>query len=231
MKTCAIVYLLPEPAGSGNFPTAYRPLGGKPLLAHTLQAFEDCPSIDNVVLVNEAEYMLFATDNVIDRFGLTKTNKVTACAKSRFSTIQNGLNAVEADTDIVLIHDALRPFVSTQLISDLVSEGLAHDAVAPGLKTSDPVKRAEQGYILASLDKDRIYIMQSPQAFKLQLIRDAYKNAESSEHVFADDVAVVENFGHKARVIEGERYNLKIDTDEDFKLAKILLENIISPGE
>jgi 2-C-methyl-D-erythritol 4-phosphate cytidylyltransferase len=175
--------------------------------------------------------MLFASDNVIDRFGITKANKVTSSSHSRFDTILNALNGLEPDTDLVLIHDALRPFVSETLIADLVSEALTHDAVAPGLRTDNPLKRAEQGYILASLDNRRIYIMQSPQVFKRELIIKAYHNATKSSHIFADDVAVVENYGHKARVIEGEYFNIRITDEQDFKLAKLILENLMNSGE
>jgi 2-C-methyl-D-erythritol 4-phosphate cytidylyltransferase len=101
---------------------------------------------------------------------------------------------------------------------------LEHDAVALGMQASQPVKRAEEGYILASLDRKRIWLMQSPQAFKYNLIRDAYRSAETTAHVFADDAAVVEYYGNKVRVVEGKSTNIRISTQDDFEIARYLIQ-------
>ena len=94
-----------------------------------------------------------------------------------------------------------------------------------------PVKRAEFGFILASLDRNRICLMQSPQAFRYNLIKNAYENAKSSNHPFADDAAVVEHYGHKVAALEGERLNIRISDEHDLKLARRILDDLPFQGE
>lgn len=226
MKCCALIYTEQDARlDPGVLPTHLRPIAGMPILAHTLKVFEDSSKIDEIVPVVAPEFMLYVSDNIVSRYGFKKIQKIREAKDSRFATILSGLEGISQDTDIVLIHDALRPFVPEETLISLISESVEHDAVAPGLQAEHPVKRAEEGYILASLDRKRIYLMQSPQVFKYRLIMDAYRAARSSAHVFADDTAVVEYYGNKVRVMEGSKSNIRIKTDEDFDFAKYVFQN------
>jgi 2-C-methyl-D-erythritol 4-phosphate cytidylyltransferase len=231
MKNCAIIYTEPDKnRNSGDIPIHFKPIAGAPLLAHTLKAFEDCHSIDEIVIVTDEDFLLYVSESIVDRYDLKKVNKIRIGGDTRFKTIQSGLDGLAGDTEIVVIHDGLRPFITGDIISNLISECLTDNAVALGVQAAMPVKRAEQGYIMASLDKDRIFLMQSPQVFKSDLIKEAYKKAGTSEHVFADDAAVVESYGHKVRIFEGDKSNFRIVSDDDFKLARLLLENDTNRG-
>jgi 2-C-methyl-D-erythritol 4-phosphate cytidylyltransferase len=227
MKCCAIIYAEQDaPLDPGVLPTHLRPIAGKPILAHTINVFEESNQINEIIPVVASEFMLYVSDNIVNRYGFKKVQRIREARDSRFATIMSGLEGLDKDTDIVLIHDALRPFISEELLVALISGCVEHGAVAPGLQADQPVKRAEEGYILASLDRKRIYLMQSPQVFKYRLITDAYRSAKSSAHVFADDTAVVEYYGNKVRVIEGSKSNIRIKTDEDFDFAKYVFQNI-----
>jgi 2-C-methyl-D-erythritol 4-phosphate cytidylyltransferase len=227
MKCCALIYTEQDARlDPGVLPTHLRPIAGMPILAHTIKIFEKSPQVDEIIPIVAPEFMLYASDNIVSRYDFKKVQKIREARKTRFSTVLSGLEGVDKDTDVIMIHDALRPFVPEEMLVSLISECVEHDAVVPGLQADQPVKRAEEGYILASLDRKRIYLMQSPQVFKYRLIMDAYRAAKSSAHVFADDAAVVEYYGSKVRVIEGSKSNIRIKADEDFDFAKYIFQNI-----
>jgi len=226
MKCRAIIYTEPESElHPGDLHPCLKPVAGKPLITHSLIAFQESPEIDEIVIVIDEDYLLYVSDSIVDRFEIDKARRIRPTGNTRFETIKNGLEGLEKDTEIVLLHDALRPVIDPELISALINECLDHDAVVPGITADVPVKRAEQGYILASLDMQRIFLAQTPQAFKYRLIMDAYRNAESSNHQFADDAAVVEHYGNKIRAIEGSKYNLRSTDENDFRIIKMILEN------
>jgi len=232
MKNCAIIYTEPDKdRNPEDIPIHFKPIAGIPLLVHTIKAFEECHSIDEIVIVTDEDFLLFVSDSIVDRYDFKKVNKIRIGGDTRLKSVQSGLDGLPSDTEIVVIHDGLRPFITADSISNLVSECLSDDAVAMGVQADVPVKRAEQGFIMASLDKNRIFLMQTPQAFKFGLIKEAYKQAGTSKHVFADDAAVVESYGYKVRVCEGSKSNFRIVTEEDFNLARLILENNIGSGE
>ncbi|MBD3218277.1 MAG: hypothetical protein GF310_08375 [candidate division Zixibacteria bacterium] len=225
MKCCAIIYTDYYPhLDPGVLPPHFRPIEGMPLIAHTIKAFQECMQIDEIIPVVAPEFMLYMSENIVDRYKFDKVQKIRESKDVRYATVMSGLDGLTQDTDIVLIHDSLRPLIEPDTISELITECLEHDAVALGMQASQPVKRAEEGYILASLDKKRIWLMQSPQAFKYSLIRDAYRTAETTAHVFADDAAVVEYYGNKVRVMEGKDTNLRVSTEDDFEIARYLIQ-------
>jgi 2-C-methyl-D-erythritol 4-phosphate cytidylyltransferase len=231
MRNCVIIYTEPRvDYDSTNLPIQFRSIAGMPLLAHTISVFENCAAIDEIVLVVDEQYLLYISESIVDRNHFKKVNKVRVGGETRFKTVLSGLQGLAGDTDIVLIHDGLRPFTTAESITGLINECDVHNAVAPGIRADMPVKRAEEGYILASLDKNRIYLMQSPQAFKYGLIIEAYHNAISSSHVFADDAAVVEHYGHKIKVMDGDKSNFRVASGREFQIAKYLIESDIKIG-
>lgn len=225
MSNCAIIYTQPrDDYKSSELPIQFRPIAGMPLLAHTISVFENCPAVNEIVLVTDEQYLLYVSESIVDRNQFRKVNKVRMAAETRFKTVLSGIEGASGDTDIALIHDGLRPFITSEAITGLINECGVHNAVTLGLRADMPVKRAEEGYILASLDKNRIYLMQSPQVFKYGLIMEAYRNALSSSHVFADDAAVVEHYGHKIKVMDGDKSNFSVTGEHEFQLARYLIE-------
>ncbi|HER00328.1 MAG TPA: 2-C-methyl-D-erythritol 4-phosphate cytidylyltransferase [candidate division Zixibacteria bacterium] len=225
MKCCAIIYSGYYPKlDPGDLPPHFKPIEGMPVIAHTIRVFQECEQIDEIVPVVAPEFMLYMSDNIVDRYKFHKVQKIRESGETRYGTILSGLEGLGKDTDIVMIHDALRPFLDVDTVSKLITECLEHDAVALGRQAHQPVKRAEGGYILASLDRKRIYLMQSPQVFKYNLIMDAYRSAATTAHVFADDAAVVEYYGSKVRVVEGSSKNFRIESDADFEVAKYFIK-------
>lgn len=225
MKTTAIVFTVTDPqADSGKLPGYLRPIESKPLVAYTLEVLQNSPAIDEIILTVDADYLLYCSDNIVDRYNLNKVRKIRNAAETRFKSVNSGLGGVESDTDIVLIHDALCPFINTEIVQTMIDDCVNKKAVALGRTCRVPVKRAEQGFILASLDMNRIFLMQSPQVFGFQLIKDAYRNAVGIEHEFKDEAAVVEFLGNKVCVLEGPPDNFRVDSEYAYKIARFLIE-------
>jgi 2-C-methyl-D-erythritol 4-phosphate cytidylyltransferase len=232
MKCSAIIYTGHYPnLDPGVLPPHFKPIEGMPVIAHTIKVFQESEQVDEIIPVVAPEFMLYMSDNIVDRYKFDKVQKIRESKETRYGTIMSGLEGLTKDTDIVLLHDSLRPFIDGDNISKLITECLEHDAVALGVRAQQPVKRAEGGYILASLDRKRIYLMQSPQVFKYSLIMDAYRSAATTAHVFADDAAVVEYYGSKVRVMDGSSENFRIESDADFEIARYLIKkNLKSRG-
>ena len=221
----AIVYIESDASVStGDLPVYFKNIGDLPVIAHSLSTFEECNSIDEVIPVVPEDFLLYVSENIVDRFKFGKVRKIRTSRDTRFKTVLSGLEGISADSDLVIIHDALYPLISKEKIAELITETISSDACALGLIADVPVKRAEMGFILASLDRKRICLMQSPQAFKVDLIQQAYSNAGSSKHVFADDAAVVEHLGHKVSVLKGEKDNFRINSDHDLEIARMVYD-------
>lgn len=231
MKTTAIVYTVTDStADAGKLPLYLRPIDSQPLLVYTLQVLQKSSAIDEIILTVDADYFLYCSENIVNRYELSKVRKIRNAADTRFKSVYSGLEGVEFDTGIVLIHDALCPFISDKILRTMVDECASQQAVALGRVCRVPVKRAEQGFILASLDMNRIFLMQSPQVFNYQLILNAYRETFDDGREFSDDAALLEFLGHKVRVIEGAPENFRVSNDYEFKLARYLLEQNPSAG-
>lgn len=231
MKTTAIVA-----AGGrserlpGAVPKQFRPVAGRPVLAHTLRKFDLCPDIDEVIVIVEEEYLLYTSDAIVDRFEIEKVKKIVPAKTTRFESIGAALENLPSSCEIVVIHDGVRPFVDPELISTGVSVCRNESAVICALRATDAVKRAEYGYVLATLDRDRMYLAQTPQFYERALIQKAYRTIAAEGVTFSDDSFVVESAGYKVKIIDGDERNIKITYPRDLELMRFLLttEEVVS---
>lgn len=224
MKNYAII----TAAGKGTrLPGAvakqFRPVGSKPLLAWTIDRFEQCPSIDAIHLVVSGEDLNYTHEAVVDRFKYKKVERIVAGGKTRFDSILCGLRSVPETANLVYIHDGVRPLVSIAEIEAVGKEAEAYDAAILAVRQTETLKRIEDGFVIATLDRDKIWIAQTPQVFKYEAIISAYIQALESKRDFTDDSAVCEAFGISVRIVEGSTANIKVTTPEDLDLARKLL--------
>lgn len=224
MKNYAII----TAAGKGTrLPGAvakqFRPIGSKPLLAWTIDKFEQCPSIDAIHLVVSGEDLNYTHEAVVDRFKYKKVERIVAGGKTRFDSILCGLRSVPETANLVYIHDGVRPLVSIAEIEAVGKEAEAYDAAILAVRQTETLKRIEDGFVIATLDRDKIWVAQTPQVFKYEAIISAYIQALESKRDFTDDSAVCEAFGISVRIVEGSTANIKVTTPEDLDLARKLL--------
>ncbi len=209
----------------GGVPKQFRPLAGMPVLAHTLRKFEQCDAVNDVIVVVPREYIPFTYESIVDKYTIKKVRSVVSGGDSRFQSLMRGLAVVLQDTDIVITHDAVRPLVSPDLISETVRTCITDGAAVAALKAGDAVKRVENGYVLATLDRERMYLVQTPQAFKSELLRDVYKKSTETGSMFPDEASAVEAAGHKIRIVEGDPMNLKIVLPSDLDLVRFCMSS------
>jgi 2-C-methyl-D-erythritol 4-phosphate cytidylyltransferase len=226
MKTVAII-----PAGGfgkrmqGRLSKQYLPVNGKPILAHTLNVFQLSPDIDDIILVTPEEDVPAVKQIVVDSWKMTKVRRVLAGGKQRQDSVRNGLAVIGDGVDVVLIHDAVRPFISGDLIRRVVREAEEWGAVTVGMPVKDTVKRVDpDGWILETLNRQVLWLTQTPQAFRRSVIQAAYRRADDDGFYGTDDASLVERMGVQVKMIEASYENIKITTPEDLLLAELLIE-------
>ena len=202
----------------------FYPLCGRSLLAHTLDVFEACLAVDQIVLVVSDGMVERCSNEIIDAYGYKKVKEVIQGGEKRQDSVYNGLQAVENDCDIVVVHDGARPFVTTELIAKSVELCQENRAVITAVPPKDTIKRGEGGFVFSTLDRSKLWIVQTPQTFSYDLIIKAYEKAEQDRFYGTDDASLVERLGVKVKILEGSYDNIKITTQEDVYLAEKFLE-------
>lgn len=226
-----IVAAVVPAAGAGVRMGADRPkqflsLGGKPILALTLEAFERCAAVRIVVLVVPAEEVDRCEREIVRGQGLTKVRRVVPGGKRRQDSVRCGLEACPPECDIVVVHDGVRPLVRPALIERIVTQAREHGAAIAALPARETVKEVlDGGWVGRTLDRRRLWMIQTPQAFRFADLLDAHRRAaEQGWEEMSDDALMLERYGFPVRVVEGAEDNIKVTTPNDLEVARILLE-------
>lgn len=197
-------------------------LGGAPVLAHTVSAFEEAESIDEIIIVTRECDILLARDLVED-YGFSKVSCIIAGGATRQESVFKGLKAVSEGTSIVAIHDGARPFISPDKIDEAVQAAAVCGAAAVGVRVKDTVKVVDENNIITqTLDRAGLWQIQTPQVFKYDIILRAH--TENVDANATDDCALVESAGTKVTMLEGSYSNIKITTKEDLITGRAILE-------
>ncbi|MBQ2765808.1 MAG: 2-C-methyl-D-erythritol 4-phosphate cytidylyltransferase [Clostridia bacterium] len=200
-------------------------IGGIPVLARTLLAFERAKCIKNIVIVaRECDILSFQM--LVDKYMITKVSDIVPGGSCREESVKNGIERLKSDTECVLIHDGVRPFITEEIIESVAGAVKKHGAAACAVPVKDTLKVVSDGVITETLDRSKIYSVQTPQGFNLAAFREAITAAEDLS-VFTDDCSIMESAGKKVYIVEGSYNNIKITTREDIVIA----EGIISGGE
>ena len=207
---------------NSNIPKQYMMLKDKPVLAHSLLAFEKSP-VDDVVIVCGAGDEEYIIKEFVEKYGLTKVSAVCAGGAERFNSVYNGLKACK-DTDYVLIHDGARPYVTDEIIKRNIEEVQKYKAVVTSVKATDTVKIADDdGFVVSTPERKSVYFMQTPQTFEYSLALNSYSklieklNKDVKVQV-TDDAQVVEMYSDtKVKLIEGDYSNIKITVPKDLQ--------------
>lgn len=235
MKISAVVLA----AGQGkrmNTGTAkqYLLLKGKPVLFYALSAFEQS-EVDEIVLVVGEDFKEYCKKEIVEKYHFKKIRAIVAGGSQRYHSVANGLSAC-GQCDIVLIHDGARPFVDRQMIHRAVEGAREHQACIVGMPVKDTIKIiGEDAFIRSTPNRRDVWMVQTPQAFRFELISEAYEQLLAQEEKLSregvnitDDAMVVEYFTRqRIRIVEGSYRNIKITTPEDLQIAEIFLETSV----
>ena len=209
-----------ERMGTGT-DKAFLSLGNKPVVAWSLLAFERCADVDRIVLVVRKEQQL-AAKAVARMFGISKLIAIVPGGNKRQESVQAGLAACDADTRFVVVHDGARPCITPDVVSEVVKLAKRVGAATVGRRITDTVKRVEKGPAVSGTeDRDKLWAVQTPQAFHFKILANAYKNLGKND--VTDDCQAVELSGETVRIYENRAPNFKITTVEDLQIASALL--------
>ncbi len=208
----------------GELPKQFIQVKKKPILAYTLDKFEKCDLIDEILLVVPEEYVGLASYQIVDVFNFRKIRKIISGGEERQNSVYKALLSLPGNTDIVMIHDGVRPFVSPEKIVKSIQMCQKDKAVILALPINETVKRVENEFVITTLDREKLWVAQTPQTFEYKLILEAYKKAQQDGFTGTDDSSLVERLGFKVKVLEGDYENIKITTPEDLILAERILE-------
>jgi 2-C-methyl-D-erythritol 4-phosphate cytidylyltransferase len=199
---------------------AFLPLGGLPMLVYPLRTLTRLSGVTSVVLVVGHDYMDRAHE-VSDRHGpWPVTITIVPGGAERQDSVAAGLATVDASHDLVIVHDAARPFLSLVTAEACAAAAARHGAAIVAVPARDTVKLGDAGVVTQTLDRERIWLAQTPQAFRVALLRAAYAQARRDGVVATDEAALVERLGAPVHIVPGEPANRKITTPDDLEWAE-----------
>jgi 2-C-methyl-D-erythritol 4-phosphate cytidylyltransferase len=204
----------------------YLLLAGKPILAHTIQPFQESGAVDAIILVVPAEDKDLVGKTIVETYGFSKVKSIVPGGVQRQDSVRNGLGAVGDGYDVVLIHDGVRPFVSDDLIRRTILTAETFGAVTVGVPAKDTIKEiSPEGFVRSTLSRDSLWLIQTPQAFRTEIIKSAHRKAEEDGYYGTDDAALVERMGIPVKTVAGSYDNIKITNKEDMALAEHLIDH------
>jgi 2-C-methyl-D-erythritol 4-phosphate cytidylyltransferase len=202
-------------------------LDNRPIIVHTLQVFQECRPVDGIYLVVNQKDLPTVQEEILEAYHFSKIVKLVVGGRLRQDSVRNGLEAIDESCDIVIVHDAARPFVSPAFLEKSISLMEMFDAIIPAIPARDTIKViSKEGFVMKTLERDSLWHIQTPQTFKCDLITKAYREGMGKKLCGYDDSTFIEHLGKKVKVVEGSPYNIKITTPEDLVIAKGILAQL-----
>jgi 2-C-methyl-D-erythritol 4-phosphate cytidylyltransferase len=230
------VFAIVPAAGSGkrlggSVKKQFLLLKDKPIIVHTLQRFEHCPDVDEIA-VAVPEQSIAEMESLVSHYRLHKVSLVTVGGEKRQDSVYNILRRFTfKPTDIVLVHDGVRPFIESKRISQLIRICKEHEAAVLAVQPKDTIRRSRGGeFFDQTLDRYALWLVQTPQAFMASILMKAFKKARHDRFYATDESGLVERIGVRVRIVEGSYDNIKITTQEDVDLGRLIYERWRAKG-
>ncbi len=208
----------------GTVPKQFLALGGLPLLVHALRVLEASSAIHGIILAvpqTEREYCL---DQVVVPHGFKKVTKIVAGGEHRQDSVRHALAEVDEETEIVVVHDAVRPFLTERMVWDVIEVAAKHGAAIVAIPMRDTVKQmGADGVVQQTVDRRHLWLAQTPQAFRRDWLEEAHRKAQLEGIQATDDAHLVELLGRRVAVVEGSGENIKVTRPEDMLIAEAIL--------
>ena len=197
---------------------------GKPIIYYTLKKFSENKKIDNIIVVLPEDEVKYFKENILKKYEL-RINKIVIGGKERQDSVYNALKSLKnSSTDIVLIHDGARPFISERIINEGIKFAEIYGAAAPGVMPKDTIKvKNEKNFSIDTPNRANLVSIQTPQVFKFDEIFECHEKIRYNGEMVTDDTMVVEKYGYSVYLYDGEYTNIKVTTPEDLILAERLI--------
>ena len=204
----------------------YLKLAEKPILAHTIQRFEQNSAVDAIFVIVDPADFSECQAAVLQPYPFTKVQKLVAGGETRQMSVYNGIRALSADVDFVIVHDAVRPFVTDEIIFECLTAADEWGAAVAAVPVKDTIKVANaDNFIVETPARDRLWAVQTPQVFQKSLLEEAHQAAQTRQLTATDDASLVEQVGFPVRLVNGSYTNLKITTPIDLQVAEVLISD------
>ncbi len=198
-------------------------LDGSPILLHTIRKFLRCPPVTEIVVALRREDMEWV-QQLLDREALSKPVRLVEGGASRQESVENALNQLSPDVDLVAVHDAVRPFIDPSTIERVIQEAAQTGAAIVGIVPVDTVKQVRQNKVRATIPRDRLVLAQTPQVFRYELLKEAFRRAREDGFIGTDESSLVERLDQvEVSVVPGSDRNIKITKPSDMELARLFL--------
>jgi 2-C-methyl-D-erythritol 4-phosphate cytidylyltransferase len=206
-------------------------LAGKPVIVHTLERFQTSGDVDIIIPVTDAEN-IERMRQLVRTFSFSKVKDVVLGGAKRQDSVWQGLLALEQHhIDVVIVHDAVRPFIHQSIIHESIVAAIEVGAAIVAVHPKDTVKSSEDNHLVRqTLDRDTLWLTQTPQVFGYSLLRKAYQNALENRFYGTDDASVIERLNAPVRIIVGKYENIKITTPEDLEIARLFVAKNVAGG-
>lgn len=198
-------------------------LDNKEIIAYTIDKFYINDEIGDIVVVIKKDEEDYFKKNILEKYKF-KNIKIAYGGEERQDSVYNGIQKLDKNCEVVLVHDGARPFVTEEIINNSIQEAKKHNAVVVGVKVKDTIKVVgEEGNIVDTPNRKYLWSVQTPQVFKYDIITKAYENAYNENYYGTDDAMLVEKIGYDVKMIEGSYDNIKITTQEDLNFGEQIL--------
>ncbi len=224
LKRCgAVIVAAGSASRMGGIDKVMAALGGEPMIARTVRAFQQCGAIADIVIVTRPDLIrpISALCAQMD-----KVRMVVAGGQSRQESVALGLNALPKGLELAAVHDGARPLITDAVIDRTVRAANSYGAAAPAVPVKDTIKVVRGGLVTDTPDRASLQAVQTPQVFDFDLLRGALKKAAEDAAAVTDDCSAVERLGMAVKIVEGDERNLKVTTPMDLKIAEMLLEEM-----
>jgi 2-C-methyl-D-erythritol 4-phosphate cytidylyltransferase len=208
----------------GAIPKQFLQIGGREILARTLEVFEACVAIDDVWVVVAAEQCTSCQSTIVERYGFRKVRGVVAGGTTRQESVWRGLQRVTEAVHLVVVHDGVRPFVTELLLQQTLEPASRYGAAIAAVPLKDTLKRVSAaGTVEATVPRERLWRVQTPQAFQHALLRRAFQHAWRQGLQATDEAGLIEALGHPVQIVPSYEHNIKITTPDDLVFSAMFL--------
>ena len=211
--------------GTGDtLPKQFIPLSGKPVIAYSILSFESSKLINEIVIVVPENWVEYTKTEIVDKFDIKKVSNVISGGDERQDSVRIGLMALSKTPSIVAVHDGVRPLVTVQTIDEVITQAEKTGGAIAAITATDTIKKSDPEHIIENtLRREDIWFAQTPQAFRYEILKEAFEKASEDGYLGTDEAELVERLGKEIKLVKSSKYNIKITTQEDLELGEIFL--------